>query len=142
VLGVAATLAGAALAAFPRADHPWLDALEHVVPAVQTGFLSEHERAVATDARLAIARGAREVAGLRARQRDVAWGARSADAEERERLRQFTLGREEIVAGDRLVLRTLRSRARERQRWWLGLPLAGAGAATTLAAVSRRYLPS
>src|SRR5262249_62388553 len=91
------------------------------------------------DARRAIARGAHEVAALRARQADVAWGARTADADERERLRQFTLGREEIVAGDRMVLRTLRARARERQRFVLGVPLVVLGAATAwLAARARR----
>ena len=58
-------------------------------------------------------------------------GVRAADLMHR---RQFTLGREELVAGDRLVLRTLRARARERQRWWLGLPLGAAGIALSLAA--------
>jgi hypothetical protein len=60
------------------------------------------------------------------------------DADERERLRQFTLGREELVAGDRMVLRTLRARARERQRYWLSLPLAVAGTATALLATRAR----
>jgi zinc/manganese transport system permease protein len=131
-LGVAVALAGAALAAFPRADHLWLDAIERVTPTVQGAFLSAHERAVAADARQAIARGAGEVAALRARQADVAWGARAASADERERLRQFALGRAELVAGDRMVLRTLRAKARERQRYWLGLPLLVLGAALTM----------
>ena len=133
-LGLAVALAGAALAAVPRADHVWLDAAEATVPAVQTAFLSAYERGVADDARRAVERGARDVVALRGRQADVAWGTRTAGAEERERLRQFTLGREEIVAGDRMVLRTLRARARERQRYWLGLPLAVGGAATALLA--------
>jgi hypothetical protein len=55
------------------------------------------------------------------------------DAEQEERVRQFVTGRAEIVAGDRLVLRTLRGRARERQRYWLGVPLAVAGAGAALA---------
>jgi zinc/manganese transport system permease protein len=137
-LGVALALGGAALAAFPRADHLWLDALERAVPAVQDAFLSPHERAVAAEARVAIAHGAREVAAMRARQADVAWGARAADAEERERLRQFTLGREEIVAGDRLVLVSLRAKARERQRWTLGVPLVIGGGLAAAAAARRR----
>jgi zinc/manganese transport system permease protein len=128
-LAVAVMASGVALVAVPQADHLWLDALESAAPALQTAFLSANERGVADDARRAIARGARDVAALRGRQADVAWGARPANAEERERLRQFTLGREELVAGDRMVLRTLRARARERQRWWLGVPLVVAGAA-------------
>ena len=138
VLGVAIALAGAALAAFPRADHVWLDALEGALPSLQDAFLSAHERGVAADAREGSARGAREVAVLRTRQADVAWGARAAGAEERERLRQFTLGREELVAGDRMVLRTLRSRARQRQRYWLGVPLLALGAATAAVAARQR----
>ena len=137
--GVAIALAGAALAALPHADHLWLDAAERVAPALQSAFLSPYERAVAADAQRAVTRGADDVAALRSRQADVAWGARTADAEERERLRQFTLGREELVAGDRMVLRTLRAHARERQRFWLGVPLTLVGAATVcLAARMRR----
>jgi zinc/manganese transport system permease protein len=142
-LGVVLAVAGAALVAVPHADHVWLDAVERMFPSVQTAFLSAHERGVAEDARRAIARGVGDVAMLRARQADVAWGVRSADAEERERLRQFTLGREELVAGDRMVLRTLRARARERQRYWLGLPLVALGGAVVVGwRASRRYVAS
>jgi zinc/manganese transport system permease protein len=137
--GMAMALAGGALVAAPQLDHVWLDAAERAAPALQAPFLSRHERGVAEDARRAIARGADEVASLRAHQSDVAWGTRAASADERERLRQFTLGREELVAGDRMVLRTLRARARERQRFWLGVPLAVTGVATAwLAARGRR----
>jgi zinc/manganese transport system permease protein len=139
VIGCAMTLAGAALAAAPQLDHVWLDAAERLAPTLRTAFLSPHERAVAEEVERAIARGARDISALRARQADVAWGTRTADADEREQLRQFTLGREELVAGDRMVLRTLRTRARERQRVWLGVPLAITGAATVwLAARARR----
>jgi hypothetical protein len=51
------------------------------------------------------------------------------DAEREERLRQFIAGRAELVAGDQLVLRTLRDKARGRQRFALGLPLAVGGGA-------------
>jgi hypothetical protein len=40
-----------------------------------------------------------------------------------ERLRQYLAGRSEISAGEQLVLRGLRDKARERQRLMLGLPL-------------------
>ena len=139
VVGVAMMLAGAALITAPQIDHVWLDAAERLVPPLRTAFLSRYERTVADDAQHAITRGRDEVAALHARQADVAWGTRAANAEERERLRQFTLGREELVAGDRLVLGTLRARARERQRLWVGVPLALTGAATAwLAARARR----
>jgi zinc/manganese transport system permease protein len=139
--GVVLAAAGVALAAVPRADHLWLDALERLTPALQRAFLSTHERAVAEDSRAAIVRGSAEAQALRARQADQAWSAVRLDTDERDRLRQFTLGREELIAGDRLVLRTLRDRARERQRWALGVPVtvAGAGLAALGLTWRRRY---
>jgi hypothetical protein len=139
VAGGLVTLAGVALAAFPAADHPWLDALERAMPAVQTVFLSPYERGVAAESRVAIDRGVAETQALRARQVDAAWRTVALEPEQRERLRQFTLGREELVAGDRLVLKTLRSKARQRQRFALGVPIALAGAAlSALGLTSRR----
>ena len=139
VSGVAVMMSGAALIAVPAADHVWLDALERAVPVIQTAFLSPTERAVAADSRAAIARGVVEAQALRARQVEAAWSAVVRDPEERERLRQFTLGREEIVAGDRLVLKTLTRKARERQRFALGVPVALTGLTlTALGAICRR----
>jgi hypothetical protein len=50
-------------------------------------------------------------------------------AEQQERLRQFLASRGEIIAGDRMVLATLRAHARGRQRFWIGVPLLVLGAA-------------
>jgi hypothetical protein len=58
--------------------------------------------------------------------------------EMQERLRQFLASRGEIAAGDRMVLNTLRGKARERQRYWLGLPLLGIGALGALALTRAR----
>lgn len=135
-LGAVIAVAGIALAVFPRADHVWLDAIEQTVPAVQRAFLTTSERDVASDSQAAIARGVAELGRLRALQADVQWGARELGPEQRERLRQFLAGREEIVTGDRMVLRTLRAKVRERQRYVLGIPLALAGAG--LAVMGRR----
>lgn len=137
--GVVVLGAGAALIIVPAADHVWLDALEHVAPVIQTTFLSDTERGVAADSRAAITRGVAEARTLRARQVEAAWSAGVSDPEARERLRQFTLGREELVAGDRLVLKTLARKARERQRFALGVPVVLAGSAlAALGLTSRR----
>jgi zinc/manganese transport system permease protein len=143
LLALAIAAAGLLLLAFPGMDHPWLDWLEAAAPPVRLAFLTPGERATDRDSREAMARGAAELARLRALQQDVQWGARPMPAEQQERLRQFLAGRAEIVAGDRMVLATLRSHARARQRVWLGLPLllAGAGVVAWLArpgATSRR----
>jgi zinc/manganese transport system permease protein len=143
VLAALAALAGALLAVFPAMDHPWLDAVERVAPTVQEAFLTPSELRVRRDSVEAVAHGERQLRAARALQQDVEWGARTLDAADRERLRQFLAGRSEIAAGDRMVLGTLRGKARERQRYWLGLPLlaAGLGAAAALAhPFSRRAL--
>jgi zinc/manganese transport system permease protein len=143
VLAALAALAGALLAVFPAMDHPWLDAVERVAPTVQEAFLTPSELRVRRDSVEAVAHGERQLRAARALQQDVEWGARTLDAADRERLWQFLAGRSEIAAGDRMVLGTLRGKARERQRYWLGLPLlaAGLGAAAALAhPFSRRAL--
>lgn len=136
VVGTAFALAGLALAVFPRADHLWLDALEGPLPTAQTLFLAPYERQVRLDSLAAIARNAGELRRLRALQAEVQWGTRDLAPEQRERLRQFLQAGDELVAGDRLVLRTLRQHARERQRYALGIPLILLGAG--LIAIGRR----
>jgi len=122
-------LAGALLAVLPGMDHPWLDAVESAVPRVREAFLTEDERETLRDTEASLARGQAELERLRRMQQDARWGTLAMDAEREERLRQFIAGRAELVAGDQLVLRTLRATARGRQRLPLGLSLGfGCGA--------------
>jgi zinc/manganese transport system permease protein len=116
--------------------------VERVAPAVQTAFLTPYERGVVADSHEAIARSVRELERLRTLQAEVQWGTRDLPPEQRERLRQFLVARDELVTGDRLVLRTLTQRARQRQRFVLGVPLAlaGAAAAATALRTGRRPL--
>ena len=139
----AVVLAGLLLALFPHMDHHWLDWLESGVPAVELAFLSPAERQAWRDSREGLARGASELRRLRTLQEDVQWGRATLSSEQQERLRQFLAARGEITAGDRFVLATLRGRARERQRYWLGVPLLLVGAAGALALAARtRGTPS
>lgn len=138
VLCAAVALAGALLAAFPRMDHLWLDALEEAAPRLQELFLTPAERDARRDAVESVRRAEAELARLRAVAQDVRWGTRTMDDEHQERLRQYLAGRSEISAGDQLALRTLRAKARERQRLPLGLPLLFAGIAGAVY-VRRRF---
>jgi zinc/manganese transport system permease protein len=138
VLAALVALAGALLAVFPAMDHPWLDALERAAPSVQETFLTPTERRVRRESLEAIARGEGELRGARALQQEVAWGTRTLDDTQRERLRQFLAGRSEISAGDRMVLGTLRGKARERQRYWVGVPLGGVGVSLGVMLARRR----
>jgi zinc/manganese transport system permease protein len=129
---------GLLLIIFPQMDHLWLNWLEEAVPSIELAFLTPRERQTYRDSREAIRRGLAELQRLRAIQQEVQWGTRQMPADQQERLRQFLAGRSEITAGDRLVLRTLRSKARERQRYWLGIPLLAVGGAGALALARAR----
>ncbi len=124
--------AGLLLLLFPRMDHHWLNWLEEAVPAVQTAFLTPAERATSRDSREAIRRDQAELRRLRRLQQQVQWGMEAMPAEQQERLRQFLASQGEITAGDQMVLRTLRRKARERQRIALGLPLLAVGGSAAL----------
>jgi zinc/manganese transport system permease protein len=115
------------LVAFPQLDQPWLDALEDAAPPIQTTFLTTGEQATRSETLDAIARNRAELERLRALHQDVQWGKVGLEPEKAERLRQYLMGKSEISAGDQLVLRHLRSKARERQRYALGLPILFAG---------------
>jgi zinc/manganese transport system permease protein len=123
LLFAAVAVAGLLLIAFPRMDQPWLDAVEGVVPSTQTVFLTEFERATRMEMLASIERSQRELARLRELEQDVRWGKQQMELEKAERLRQYLAGRGEISAGEQLVLRNLREKARDRQRLLLGVPL-------------------
>jgi zinc/manganese transport system permease protein len=126
-IGIGLVLAGASLAAFPRMDHLWLDALERAVPSLQVAFLSDRQREARADAIESIGGAGTELSRLRRTEEEVRWGERAMEPEKYERLRQYVASRAEIAAGDTLLLRSLRTSARERQRFWVGLPLVAAG---------------
>jgi len=123
----AAAIAGGLLLAFPQMDQPWLDALESAVPPLHTTFLNASERATRNETLQSMTRESNELARLRALEQDVRWNKVEMDSEKAERLRQYLAGRSEISAGDALVLRHLRNKARERQRYGLALPLLALG---------------
>ncbi len=141
VIGLAAAtaslvaLAGGLLVAFPAMDHPWLDALERWAPGIRLAFLDSDERQAYAESLQAIDEGTAELARTRRLQQEAEWGTRQLSDEMRERVRQYIAGRAELVTGDRLVLRALTLRARQRQRLLLGVPLAVAGVALAGAAL-------
>jgi zinc/manganese transport system permease protein len=139
VVGAAIALAGALLVALPGLDHVWLDAIEAVVPGAQETFLTPSERSVRRSSLDAIARSEAMLDAAGALQQAARWGTRPLDEAQRERIAQFLAGRRELAAGDRMVLRTLRAHARQRQRWWLGVPMVvlGAGAVVALGRLGR-----
>ena len=140
-LAVLTLLVGALLTSFPAMDQPWLDALEKIAPQLQESFLTEEERAERADSLESVAFASAELDRLRTLEQDVRWGKKNMPAEQQEHLRQYLAGRSEILAGDSLVLRELGAKARERQRYGLGIPLllAGTCALLVLARIRRRH---
>jgi zinc/manganese transport system permease protein len=132
---------GLPLAAFPQLDQPWLDALEDIAPVLQTGFLTASEKATRAEAIESITRDRAELARLNALNQDVQWGKVAMEPEKVERLRQYLMGKNELSAGDQLVLRHLRGKARERQRFALGIPFLVAGVGGLYATMCRRRSP-
>ena len=125
-------LAGFSLVLAPRMDHWWLEWLAATVPATETVFLSADERDEHREAVEDVRRSLAELARVRAMQQEAQWGTRPATEEAQERMRQYLAGRAEMLAGERLVLRALQARARARQRWWMGVPLAILGVGGTV----------
>jgi zinc/manganese transport system permease protein len=136
--GIAATaagligLAGVLLLTVPGIDHLWLDWLEEGVPGVRRIFLDADEREADAESRRAIDEGLVELNRARRIQQEAQWGARPVSSEMQERVRQYIAGRTEMITGDRMVLAALKQRARQRQRYLLGLPLAVMGIGTAL----------
>jgi zinc/manganese transport system permease protein len=121
-LSAVIALAGLALVALPGLNQPWLVALDDT-------FLTAQERETRDDSLRSVDEAHAELARLRALEQDVRWGKQAMETEKQERLRQYLAGRSEIMAGDQLVVQDLRQKARERQRYALGIPLLLLGAA-------------
>ncbi len=126
-------LTGLLLLAFPHTDHHWLNWLEEAMPRVEFAFLTPYERQTYWESREAIRRSQADLQRLRVLQQEVERGTRQMPPDQQERLREFLASGDEVTAGDRMVLSTLRSRARGRQRYWLGLPLLALGGLGALA---------
>src|SRR3989442_1443702 len=105
-------LAGLTLVLAPQMDHWWLDGLEAWVPGARTLFLRGDELDMHRDSVDGVQRSTAELERVRALQREAQWGSRQVSEDMQERMRQYLAGRAEMLAGDRMVLRTLRDRAR------------------------------
>lgn len=136
-VGISLTLAALLLMIFPRWNHFWLTAIERRLPALETSFLTPIQREMWRNTRHALARADTEIARLTTVQNAVRLGERQMSEPRREELRLYLIGRQEIAAGDRFVMDQLRLRARDRQRFVLGLPLAAIGGVLTWSAASR-----
>jgi zinc/manganese transport system permease protein len=116
-------ISGLLFAAAPRADQPLLDAVEYLFPSVREIYLSESERKTHQEAGEYAQRYRRDAEQLNAREAFSRSGGEVLDDAQVRRISSFLKSYGEMRRGEQFVMREVRSQARERIRWILGLPL-------------------
>jgi zinc/manganese transport system permease protein len=123
LLCAAGLVQGVWLLAFPASDQPLLAAFETVSGLGPERFMTVTERNTYRDAREVEERNRTEVERLRAAEREARWQGEGLTEEELRRVASFQQSFNEMGRGERFVQDHLRARARERERWYVGLPL-------------------
>jgi zinc/manganese transport system permease protein len=117
------TISGVLFAAAPRADQPLLDAVEYLFPSVREIYLSEAESKTHQEAGEYAERYRRDAEQLNAREAFSRSGGELLDDAQVRRISSFLKSYGEMRRGEQFVMREVRSRARERIRWVVGVPL-------------------
>lgn len=110
----------------PAADHPVLSAIEMATGGPER-FLTVRERADYLDAAAVERRHKAEVDRLYDLERRSRWQGGELTADEVRRIGSVQQTLTEMGRGERFVVNYLHARARERERWYIGLPLAAFG---------------
>ncbi|MFL6798423.1 MAG: metal ABC transporter permease [Xanthobacteraceae bacterium] len=132
--GALGVCAGAALSGMwamfaPSADHPVLAAFEMATGLGPEYYLSERERLDYLDAAVVEGRHRAEIDRLNRLERSSRWQGQELGADEVRHIASVQQSLTEMGRGERFVLEYLRALARERERWYVGLPLAIIGMA-------------
>ncbi len=133
-IGIAAVLvlSGLWMMFLPRADQLLVDSAERLFPALGRLYMTDVELAAFHDAGQQAERYRREGEKLNEREARSRWEGKRLDESEVRRLSSFLKSYGEMRKGEEFVLREVRSRARERNRWSLGAALAISGLALLL----------
>ena len=120
----AALFASAAwIVAVPRADQPLLDGLERMYPALRALYMDEKSLALAADAESYEARYRVEAEKLRTREAERRWKGEPLDEIEVRKIASFLKSYNEMMQGERFVVREVTARSRESRRGWIGAVL-------------------
>jgi len=111
--------------AAPAGDHPVLAAIEMVIGPER--FMTPSERADYFEAAAVERRHKDDVERLYALERQSRWQGGELTSDEVRRIGSMQQTLTEMGRGERFVVDYLRTRARERERWYIGLPLAACG---------------
>lgn len=129
--GAVAVLLGSTvwLAAQPRADQPLLDAVEAWWPALRAAYFSPQDQTIYADAEHYVKRYSAEMERLGQLEVRSRWQGTALDDETLRKMSSFQQSYNEMIKGERFVMREIRSRAREQLRWpllvMLGASLVG-----------------
>jgi zinc/manganese transport system permease protein len=121
----------------PGADQPLLAALEPLGLRPEL-FMREAEAEQYADARATELRYRAQVEALSARERETRWQGAALSEEEVRRVASYQQSYNEMGRGERFVQDHLVARARERERWWVSLPIAFLSAGALAALFLRR----
>jgi zinc/manganese transport system permease protein len=133
-------LSGAWVVVAPAGDHPILATIETATGIGPDRFMSPRERAEYLEAAAIERRHKGEIDQLYDRERQSRWQGDELTSDEIRRIGSMQQTLTEMGRGERFVVDYLRTRGRERERWYVGLPLAAIGfiAAAAIARRARR----
>ena len=136
----ACALSGIWLILAPAGDHPLLPAVEAVAGIRPERFLSERERADFIEASATERRHRNEIDRINELERRSRWQGEALSADEVRRIASVQQTLTEMGRGEQFVRDYLRARAREREGWYVGVPLAALGllGLATIAFAARR----
>jgi zinc/manganese transport system permease protein len=126
-LCTACALSGLWVIISPGGDHPLLAFIELASGIHPEQFLSERERADFTEAVATERRHRAEVDRLHELERRSRWQGEELSAEDVRRIGSVQQTLTEMGRGERFVMDYLQTRARGRERWYVGIPLASLG---------------
>ncbi|HSS28412.1 MAG TPA: metal ABC transporter permease [Usitatibacter sp.] len=121
IMAALAAASGIWIMVSPRADQPVLDALESAFPAVRTAYMDEKSRAIADDAGRYAERYRSDAEKLRAQESERRWKGEPMGEEDVRRTASYLKSYNEMLKGETFVVREVRDRAREANRWSIGI---------------------
>ena len=127
-LALALAVSGAWLSAMPRADQPLLDVIETALPGVRGLYMTPTERVVFLEAAHYAERHRIAAERLNESEAKNRWQGEAMSDLELRRVSSFLKSYHEMRKGEQFVQHEVRSRARARNRWVIGLALVLGGA--------------
>jgi zinc/manganese transport system permease protein len=124
LLAASIGLSGLWVIVLPAGDHPLLAPIEWAMGIGPELFLTRHERADYLEAAVIERHHRAEVDRLYDLERRSRWQGEALSADEVRRIASVQQTLTEMGRGEHFVVSYLRVRARERERWYVGLPLA------------------